>query len=77
LIARSDPTNSAKYRNAAGAILQSLASTKYLANPMTASNGILLQGALNVPASPSINDNSIDFGDYYFVQAIDEYLGLG
>jgi len=76
-IAVSDPINSAKYRTAAGAILQSLASPTYLANPAVANNGVLLQGALNVPANPSISDNSIDFGDYYYVQAIDAYLGLG
>jgi unsaturated chondroitin disaccharide hydrolase len=76
LIATSDPVNSAKYRTAAGAILQSLASTTYLANPATADNGVLLQGALNVPANPSIADNSIDFSDYYFVEAVNEYLSI-
>jgi unsaturated chondroitin disaccharide hydrolase len=75
LISTTDPTNSLKYRNAAAAILASLASTTYLANPATADNGVLLHGALNVPANPSIPDNSIDFGDYYFVEAINEYLG--
>jgi hypothetical protein len=74
LIKTSDPVNSAKYRSAAAAILQSLASTSYLANPMTADNGVLLHGALNVPATPSIADNSINFGDYYFTEAINEYL---
>ena len=73
LIATSDPTNSLRYRNTAGQILGSLASTTYLANPATQDNGVLLQGALNVPANPSIPDNSIDFGDYYFVEAINEY----
>jgi unsaturated chondroitin disaccharide hydrolase len=74
LIATTDPTNSARYRSAAGSILASLASTKYLANPITADNGVLLQGALNVPAGVG-DDNSITFGDYYFVEAINEYLG--
>jgi unsaturated chondroitin disaccharide hydrolase len=74
LIATTDPANSAKYRSAAGSILASLASTKYLANPITADNGVLLQGALNVPADAG-DDNSINFGDYYFVEAINEYLG--
>jgi len=75
LIATSDPANSTKYRSAAGAILQSLASGKYLSNPATADNGVLMHGALNVPANPSIADNPIDFGDYYYVEAINEYLG--
>jgi unsaturated chondroitin disaccharide hydrolase len=74
LVATSDPTHSATYRLAAASILASLASTEYLANPATADNGVLLQGALNVPANVG-DDNSINFGDYYFVEAIHEYLG--
>ena len=74
LIARSDPANASRYRSAAGAILTSLSSTTYLSDPATAQNGVLLQGALNVPANPSIADNPINFGDYYFVEAINEYL---
>ncbi len=72
-IAVSDPTDSAKYRSGAAAILASL-STNYLANPASPGDGVLLQGALNVPASPSVNDNSLIFGDYYYLQAISEYL---
>jgi unsaturated chondroitin disaccharide hydrolase len=74
LIATSDPTNSAKYRNAAAGILASLCSTTYLSNPAIAENGVLLHGALNVPANVG-DDNPIDFGDYYFVEAVNEYLG--
>jgi unsaturated chondroitin disaccharide hydrolase len=74
LIASSDPTDAAKYHTAAGDILNSLASPTYLANPSQPGDGILLQGALNVPANPSISDNSLIFGDYYFLQAINEYL---
>jgi unsaturated chondroitin disaccharide hydrolase len=73
-IAVTDPTNSAKYRAAAGQILQSLMSTTYLNNPTSAGDGVLLQGALNVPSTPSLNDSSIIFGDYYFVEAVNEYL---
>jgi Glycosyl Hydrolase Family 88 len=73
-IAKSDPTNSAKYRTAAGEILASLASPGYLANPANPGDGVLLQGALNVPANPSINDSAIVFGDYYFLEAADLYL---
>jgi hypothetical protein len=27
-----------------------------------------------VPANPSISDNSLIFGDYYFLQAVNDYL---
>jgi unsaturated chondroitin disaccharide hydrolase len=71
-IATSDPTNSARYRTAAGNILASLASPAYLANPTAAGDGVLLHAAVNVPAG--ITDNSATYGDYFFVQAINEYL---
>ena len=74
VLAATDPTDSAKYRTVAGDILNSLASPTYLANPANPGGGVLLQGALNVPANPSINDNSIIFGDYYYLEAINEYL---
>jgi unsaturated chondroitin disaccharide hydrolase len=74
VLASTDPTDSARYRTAAGEILNSLASPTYLANPANPGGGVLLQGALNVPANPSINNNSLIFGDYYFVEAINEYL---
>jgi unsaturated chondroitin disaccharide hydrolase len=74
LIGASDPTAAATYHTAAGNILGSLASPTYLADPAQPGDGILLHGALNVPANPSIPDNSLIFGDYYFLQAINEYL---
>jgi unsaturated chondroitin disaccharide hydrolase len=74
LIAGSDPTDAMKYHTAAGDILSSLASPTYLANPAQPGDGILLHGALNVPANPSISNSSLIFGDYYFLQAINEYL---
>jgi unsaturated chondroitin disaccharide hydrolase len=74
LIQTTDPADAARYRNAAGQMLQSLA-TNYLANPTQPGQSILLQGALNVPANPSLNNNGLIFGDYYFVEAINRYMG--
>ncbi len=73
LIAVSDPTNSARYRTAAGQILASLSTPAYLNSPAGIGDGVLLHGASNVPAG--ISDNSLNYGDYFFVQAINEYLG--
>jgi len=72
-IATSDPTNSARYRTAAGQILASLTSPAYLDNPAAPGDAILLQGASNVPAGDS--DSSLTYANYFFVQAINEYLG--
>jgi unsaturated chondroitin disaccharide hydrolase len=73
-----DPTASAKYKQAAENILTSLSSTSYLAEG-TAFHGILLHGAQNVPNDPNKygNDVSLIFGDYYFLQAINRYRALG
>ena len=72
LIATSDPANSGRYRSAAGAILASLSSPAYLNGQTAAGDGVLLHGALNVPAN--ISDNALAYGDYYFVEAINAYL---
>lgn len=74
LIQASDPTNAARYRSAAGKMLGSLANN-YLADPAQAGQSVLLQGALNVPATPSINNTGVIFGDYYFLEGINAYLG--
>jgi unsaturated chondroitin disaccharide hydrolase len=59
------------YRAQASGILASLASDNYLAEG-TANDGILLHGALNVPAN-SGRDSALIFGDYYFLEAINRY----
>jgi unsaturated chondroitin disaccharide hydrolase len=75
LIASTDPTDSAKYRSAAASILASLASPAYMNSATTAANGLLLQGALNVPPNPPVGpDSSIIFGDYYFLEAVNSYI---
>ena len=68
----SDATLAAKYRTAAGNILASLASPSYLVDPSTLANGMVLHGALNVPAN--LHDNPCIFGDYFFIEAASEYL---
>ena len=74
LIATSDPTDSARYITAAGQILASLTSSAYLNSPTAAGDAILLQGASNVPAGDS--DSSLTYANYFFVQAINEYLSM-
>ncbi len=71
-IATTDPTNSARYRTAAGQILASLSTSAYLDNPAAAGDAVLLQAASNVPAGDG--DASLTYGNYFFVQAINEYL---
>jgi unsaturated chondroitin disaccharide hydrolase len=66
----------AKYKSAAEKILASLASPAYLAEG-TKSQGILLHGAQDVLHDPYGNDVSLDFGDYYFMQAVNRYVALG
>lgn len=73
LIQGTDAVNAARYRTAAEAILVSLAKT-YLANPAQPGQSVLLQGALNVPANPSISNAGVIFGDYYFLDSINEYF---
>jgi unsaturated chondroitin disaccharide hydrolase len=55
-------------------VLGSLSSGAYLARG-TASRGVLLHGALNVPANTG-TDSSLIFGDYYFLEAINRYAAL-
>jgi len=56
-----------KYLNAAYAILNSLSSPAYLADPAT-SDGILLHGTGTYPDSQV--DVSLSYGDYYFIEAL-------
>ncbi|MBN9681836.1 MULTISPECIES: glycoside hydrolase family 88 protein [unclassified Corallococcus] len=63
-----DATRRTTYRNAALAMLDSLASPAYLAQG-TNSPGILLHGVGNYPAGQEINVSLI-YGDYYFIEAL-------
>lgn len=69
-----DTTRQGKYRAAAELILNSLTSAKYLAEGST-SHGVLLHGASFVPKSKPIADNSLIYGDYYFLEAMNRYAG--
>ncbi len=71
-IATTDPTNSARYRTAAGQILAALTTSAYLDNPTAAGDAVLLQAASNVPAGDG--NASLTYANYFFVQAINEYL---
>ncbi|MDQ3438735.1 MAG: DNRLRE domain-containing protein [Planctomycetota bacterium] len=62
------------YLAEAKATLSSLSSAAYLAQG-TASDGVLLHGALNVPTNTG-SDSSLIFGDYYFLEAINRYAAL-
>lgn len=67
-----DATLKAKYRAAAEKILTSLTAAPYLAEGST-SRGILLHGASFVPRKASLPDNSLIYGDYYFLEAMNRY----
>jgi unsaturated chondroitin disaccharide hydrolase len=73
LIVTSDPVDSAKYRSAASNILAALMTSTYMNSAATSANGLLLQGTLNEPANVG-DDSSIIFGDYYFLEAMNNYI---
>lgn len=64
----------AKYRATAELILNSLTSSTYLAEGST-SRGIILHGAAYVPRKNAQPDNSLIYGDYYFLEAMNRYMG--
>jgi len=64
----------ARYYAAAEATLSSLASPAYLNTAASAGRGILLHGAKWVAQGRS--DNSLIYGDYYFLEAINRYNGV-
>jgi unsaturated chondroitin disaccharide hydrolase len=70
-----DPTHATEYWNEGAAILNSLLSPAYLAEGTT-SQGILLHGAWFVPAPEYNGDASCSWGDYYLLEAMNEYLGM-
>src|SRR5205085_2703575 len=72
LLSTSDPTAEAKYKSAAEGAINSLTTT-YLAEGST-SHGILLHGAKWV--AKGLTDNSLIYGDYYFLEALNRYATL-
>jgi unsaturated chondroitin disaccharide hydrolase len=74
----SNPTDAAKYRKAAGDTLTELASPAYLNENVAGgggSRGILLHGAWFVPDPIDNGDASVIWGDYFFLEAINKYMG--
>jgi mannose/cellobiose epimerase-like protein (N-acyl-D-glucosamine 2-epimerase family) len=73
-----NPTDAAKYRKAAGDTLAELASPTYLNENWDGaggSRGILLHGAWFVPDPIHNGDASTIWGDYFFLEAINKYMG--
>jgi len=65
----------ARYRANAELILNSLLSPAYFAEG-SSSRGVLLHGAANVPRKNPTRDNSLIYGDYYFLEAMNRYAGV-
>jgi len=76
-LATLDPntTDAAHYRQAAGDTLAQLASPAYLNETGAGGRGILLHGAWFVPDPIDNGDASTIWGDYFFLQAINRYMG--
>jgi unsaturated chondroitin disaccharide hydrolase len=74
-LAKVDPDASrrAGYRAAAGKILNSLTTPGYLAEG-SLSHGVLLHGAAFVPRKNPTPDNSLIYGDYYLLEAMNRYV---
>jgi hypothetical protein len=63
------------YHAYAEKILASLLSPQYFAEGST-SRGVLLHGAAHVPRRNPLPDNSLIYGDYYFLKAMNRYRGV-
>lgn len=70
-----DPAAAAKYRTAATKMLDSLASSKYLAEG-SGDPGILLHGAWYVPSPYNNGDAALSWGDFYFMEAMSRFRDL-
>jgi len=70
-----DSTERTRYRAAAERILLSLVSPTYWAAG-TIHRGLLQHGAVNIPNDEFGRDNSIIYGDYYFLKAMNQYRAL-
>jgi unsaturated chondroitin disaccharide hydrolase len=68
-------TEKAKYKSAAEKILTSLLSSKYWAEG-SIHRGLLLHGAKNVPNETGGRDNSLIYGDYYLLKAMNQYRAM-
>jgi unsaturated chondroitin disaccharide hydrolase len=70
-----DANDRTAYRAYAERILGSLVGPSYLAEG-AASHGVLLHGAAFVPRKARLADNSLIYGDYYLLEAMNRYAGI-
>ena len=70
-----DATAKARYRTAAENILKSLLGPSYWAQG-TIHRGLIQHGAVNVPNDQFGRDNSIIYGDYYLLKAMNQYVAI-
>ena len=71
-----DPVYAARYRQAALIILDTLAGPEYLANETPGWEGILKRGSYHQRKGLGV-DESVMWGEYFFVEALDKALSLG
>jgi unsaturated chondroitin disaccharide hydrolase len=70
-----DPIHAARYRQAALTILDTLTGPEYLANETPGWEGILKHGIYHQPKGLGV-DESVMWGEYFFVEAIHKALSL-
>jgi unsaturated chondroitin disaccharide hydrolase len=74
LTASDDPARSARYREAALTILDSLCSDRYLARDDPAWEGVVKHGVYHFHKKLGF-DESVMWGDFFFLEAVDKALG--
>ena len=70
-----DPVYAARYRQAALIILDTLTGPAYLANETPGWDGILKHGSYHQRRGLGV-DESVMWGEYFFVEALDKALSL-
>jgi unsaturated chondroitin disaccharide hydrolase len=70
-----DPVYARRYRAAALVILDTLAGPEYLADGTPGWEGVLKHACYHVNKSLGV-DESVMWGDYFFVEALDKALSL-
>lgn len=68
------PERSERYRSAALTILESLCGPRYLARGVAGQEGVLLHGVYHIHKTLGV-DESLVFGDHFFVEALGKALG--
>lgn len=70
-----DPVHAHRYHKAARIILDTLTGPRYLANETPGWEGVLKHGIYHQPKGLGV-DESVMWGDYFFVEAVDKALSL-